>query len=229
MNPSYPYPGEQALQALLAENGPLPEKIRHPLFGALSLLEEGYCPPGESFSGRIPKDQEVITLMLGGTLVHKNTTGTLEILPEGGIQLVSAGDGIRFSKFNPSGKQTARYLRIGLHAPAQSRLRRYEQLTGPGLYESNQLTLVARPWRGPLSLTLDLQAWLWFGLYDTQQVLHYSLQKEGNGVYGYVIEGQIQVDDQWLQSGDHFAVADSPEVMLETKGNTRFVLIEVPL
>ncbi len=229
MNPSYPYPGEHALQALLTETGPAPKKKRAPLFGALTLLEEVCFQPGEGFSGSISQDEEVITLMLGGALVHKNAAGALEILPDGGIQLVAAGDGILFSEFNPSAKQTARYLRIGFHAPAQSRLRRYEQVAGPGLYESNQLTLVARRWQGPLSLTLDLHAWVWLGKYDTQQVLRYSVQKQGNGLYGYLVDGQLRVDDQWLQSGDHFAVADSAELVMETKGNTRFVLLEVPI
>lgn len=228
MTSSYPNLAEQELQAIFSDLPAVAEKANGPLFGALTCLEEISCRPGEAAAGRMDKDQEVLTLMLEGTLVHKNATGTLEILPESGVQLISAGDGQRFSEFNPSRRQVNRYLRIGFHAPVQSRMRKYEQLSGPGLSELNQLSPLAQPFFSPLSMKLDVAAWVWFGLYEGTQQIRHALQAEGRGVYGYLISGQLRVDEQWLTAGDHFAVADIQEIVLETRGLSQFVLIELP-
>lgn len=229
MIPQYLNPPEQELQTLFLENHVPSTKTRGPLFGALTLLEEVNCLPGEGSTGQISGNQEILTVMLEGNLVHKNSSGTLEILPEGGIQLASAGAGLSFSEFNPSQKLRNRYLRIGFQATDQSMFRKYEQISGPGLAEPNQLSPLALPFAGPLSLQLGLQAWVWLGLFEGgKRRVRHLLRKAGNGLYAYLLTGRLRMEDQWLERGDHFALADSAGVSLEMQGQTRFVLIEVP-
>jgi redox-sensitive bicupin YhaK (pirin superfamily) len=53
--------------------------------------------------------------------------------------------------------------------------------------------------------------------------------REGRGAYLYVIEGQLQVGDERLGTGDAAKVRDEPSLELRAGAITELLLVDVPL
>lgn len=231
MKSAYVYPSEREISAILAHRSPEAKPCTSAaIFGSLKLLDEIRCLPTENVSFQQEENLQVVSIMLEGVMVHKNSAGVLEILPERGIQSVSAGPGISVSEFNPAKHRENRYLRIGIMPRNINLLRQYDQITSPPARPKNQFRKLASPFPDSVALTLNQDAWIWIGKFTPGQLTSYELNKPGNGVYGYVIEGHLQVDEQILKPGDHFAMADCDCIEMHALDiDTQLLLVEVPL
>jgi len=76
-----------------------PEKMN---FGALRILNDDIIYPDSGFPMHPHDNMEIITIVLGGKLEHKDSMGNERIIPAGDIQRMSAGSGIMHSEFNAS-------------------------------------------------------------------------------------------------------------------------------
>ncbi len=230
MKSAYVYPSEREIRAMLAHRSPK-AKASTPasVFGSLKLLDEIQCMPAENVSFQQEKNLQVVSIMLEGVMVHKNAAGVLEILPERGIQSVSSGPGLAVSEFNPAKHKKNRYLRIGIMPKDNNPLREYDQIASPPAGPKNQFRKLASPYPDTVALTLCQDAWVWIGRFDSRQPISYELKKSNNGIYGYIIDGQLQVDGQILEPGDHFAIADCDRIRMHTLDmDTQLLLVEVP-
>ena len=56
--------------------------------------------PGDGFGTHQRKDIEILTYVLEGELVPKDSLGTGSVIRPGNVQIMSAGTGIQYSEFN---------------------------------------------------------------------------------------------------------------------------------
>lgn len=230
MMSAYVYPSEREIRAILAHRSPETKACTPAaIFGSLKLLDEIQCMPAEIVSFQQEENLQVVNIMLEGLMVHKNSAGVLEILPERGIQSVSSGTGLSVSEFNPAKRKKNRYLRIGIMPRGTNPLREYDQIASPPAGPKNQFRKLASPYQDSIALTLNQDAWIWIGKFASGQPISYELNKSGNGLYGYVIDGHLQVDEQILRQGDHFALANCEHIQMNTLDmDTQLLLVEVP-
>ena len=57
----------------------------------------------------------------------------------------------------------------------------------------------------------------------------YTIHKAGNGVYIFVLEGDVTVDGQALNRRDGFGVWEVDSIQLKADTNTKVLLMEVPM
>ncbi len=59
--------------------------------------------------------------------------------------------------------------------------------------------------------------------------LPYTMNYEGNGVYLFLISGNIVIGDKELQARDAITIEDTNEVVLTAKTDSQILAIEVPM
>jgi redox-sensitive bicupin YhaK (pirin superfamily) len=67
------------------------------------------------------------------------------------------------------------------------------------------------------------------GSFDTEKTIEYKMHQEGNGVYIFVLEGEITVAEERLSKRDGIGVWDTKEFPIHILKGTQLLLIEVPM
>src|ERR1700722_19047747 len=68
-------------------------------FRSLRVINEDRVAPGTGFGMHGHRDMEIVTVVLSGSLEHRDSLGSGEALRPGEVQHMTAGSGIRHSEF----------------------------------------------------------------------------------------------------------------------------------
>ncbi|MCH1612936.1 MAG: pirin family protein, partial [Flavobacteriales bacterium] len=72
-------------------------------------------------------------------------------------------------------------------------------------------------------------AWFHIGEYILKSKEEYVLRSKENGIYFFVIEGEVNINDQELSKRDGMGIWDIDQISFEAKANSKILLMEVPL
>jgi quercetin 2,3-dioxygenase len=202
-----------------------PERMH---FGALRVLNDDYVAAGNGF-GRHPHDNmEIISIPLEGSLRHEDSMGTGAVIAKGDIQIMSAGTGILHSENNNSEADPVRFLQIWMFPNQKDLTPRYDQESFDIAEEHNQLRCVVSP-TGDEGVQIHQNAWFYLGSWDKDHAQNYSLKGRGQGVYVFVLEGDLEIDGRLLSRRDAMGISDADLVQLKASSDTRFLMMDVPL
>ncbi len=96
------------------------------------------------------------------------------------------------------------------------------------LLKPNELALILSP-NGKTPASIKQDAWFSMGSFDTEKTIEYKMHQEGNGVYIFVLEGEITVAEERLSKRDGIGVWDTKEFPIHILKGTQLLLIEVPM
>jgi redox-sensitive bicupin YhaK (pirin superfamily) len=72
-------------------------------------------------------------------------------------------------------------------------------------------------------------AWFHLADFDKDFSKTYSIKKEGNGLYVFVISGTITIDGQELETRDGLGIWDFEKVDFIASTDAKFLLMEIPM
>lgn len=204
-----------------------PERV---CFGMLRVINDDSIAAGMGFGLHPHQDMEIITIPLKGSLKHTDNTGNEEIITPGQVQVMTAGKGIWHSEFNASKTDELCLLQIWIFPEKECLDPGYK--TGDfhlGLL-SNQLICVAGDINTSGShLPIHQQAFVSVGHLNQGNQLEVIKRMNKNGVYLFIIEGEIELDNQHLKSRDGIGLLKRDTILLKSTVESRFVIFEVPL
>jgi quercetin 2,3-dioxygenase len=127
-------------------------------WGALRVFNDDRVAPGEGFPTHPHRDMEILTYVLSGELEHRDSIGSHGVIGSGGVQFMSAGDGVRHSEYNHSKTEPLHFLQMWVLPGRQGGTPTYGQVDFDAEERRNTWLLVAsgRPDRtAPVALTQD--------------------------------------------------------------------------
>ncbi len=198
-------------------------------FGVLRVLNDDRVAPGKGF-GRHPHDNmEIISIPLEGDLEHKDSMGNTAIIKEGDVQVMSAGTGIYHSEYNKNTDKEVKFLQIWLFPKKRQVEPRYDQIPIKDLARKNEFYQVLSPNPEDQGVWIHQDAWFHVGDFDEGKEAEYCLKTSDNGVYIFVLEGEVEVEGQKLEKRDGFGVWETDKINLKSVTNSRVLLMEVPM
>jgi redox-sensitive bicupin YhaK (pirin superfamily) len=78
--------------------------------------------------------------------------------------------------------------------------------------KENQLVQVVSPNRDDEGLWIHQDAWFYLGHFRKEHSQNYAVKKKGNGIYLYVIEGDLKVNQELLGPRDGIGISGANEL-----------------
>ena len=203
-----------------------PERMH---FGVLRVLNDDTIAPAMGFPTHPHDNMEIITIPLEGDLEHKDNMGNGTIIKNGDIQVMSAGTGITHSEFNANKGDYCKLLQIWLFPNKRNVTPRYDQIAIRSLAKENSLYQVLSPNKDDDGVWIHQNAWFNIGEYDKPTTETYSLHKKENGVYLFVIEGKLNIDNHSLEIRDGYGTWDTDEIEFTAEKSSKVLLMELPM
>lgn len=204
-----------------------PERSR---FGALRALNDDRVAPGEGFGMHPHENMEIVTIPLEGALRHGDSTGVMEVLGPGQIQVMTAGTGVMHSELNASDERPVEFLQIWIHTDSEGHTPRYDRIElSPA--RCNALRVIVAPegcgsehvgW-------IHQDAWFYTLELADGHVTEFRVNTSGHGVYVFVVEGSAEVADEVLERRDGMGIQEADEFLIKGLRGAHLLLIEVPM
>jgi redox-sensitive bicupin YhaK (pirin superfamily) len=198
-------------------------------FGVLRVLNDDVVEGGKGFGTHPHDNMEIISIPLEGDLEHKDSMGNLTVIKEGDVQLMSAGTGVFHSEYNKNSEKDVNFLQIWVFPNKKQVEPRYDQISIKDIEEENHFYQILSPNPDDQGVWIHQDAWFSLGKFEKNIETSYQMHKEGNGVYLFVIEGQVEVDGESLHKRDGIGIWDSDKINLRAISDSYVLLMEVPM
>jgi quercetin 2,3-dioxygenase len=198
-------------------------------FGTLRVLNDDTVAAGMGF-GKHPHDNmEIISIALEGELEHGDSMGNASVIRKGDVQVMSAGTGVVHSEKNHSRDNEVKFLQIWVFPNERNVTPRYDQKNFSDEEKHNKLLTVVSPMNGTEGVHIHQDAWFSLGKLDKDVELNYDLHKDGNGVYVFVLEGELSVNDVVLERRDGLGISEESRLSIKANSDAEVLLMEMPV
>jgi len=198
-------------------------------FGVLRVLNDDKIAPSKGFRIHPHDNMEIISIPLEGALEHKDSMGNGAVVRHGDVQVMSAGTGIRHSEFNANNDQHVKLLQIWLFPNKKNVEPRYDQISIKDIEKKNEFYQVLSPNANDQGVWIHQDAWFHLGEFETEVCTNYKINKAGNGVYAFIIEGTAEIAGQALEKRDGFGIWNVENFEIKADKNSRILLMELPM
>jgi hypothetical protein len=205
-----------------------PERVQ---FGMLRVLNDDTIAGGMGFGTHPHANMEIITIPLEGGLKHRDSMGNEGVIRFGEVQVMSAGTGIQHSEMNASQNDTAKTLQIWVFPEEEDVIPRYDQKSFDIENQINTFVNIVSPKdkNDSNALWVYQQTFFNLGIFDKDTTITYKVNIPENGVYLFLIEGEIEVDNRILNVRDAMGIIDFEQFEIKTNFKSKILLVEVPM
>lgn len=196
-------------------------------FGKLIVFNDDIIKPGKGFGSHHHDNAEVFTFVIDGALEHKDSTGNTGVINEYDVQRMSAGSGIVHSEFNHSKEKDVHLLQIWLLPRTQNAKPSYEQKSYNDLKDKKGIFKLISGEPSKELIYIDQDAEFYIAHLDKEEK---SVEiKNDQGLYLYVLEGEIKIGNEIMKKGDSAEVRGEKSIIINSLSESRFVMIQTAL
>lgn len=199
-------------------------------FGALRVLNDDTVAGGMGFGTHPHENMEIISIPTLGDLEHHDDMGNKQVIRQGDIQVMSAGTGIQHGEKNKNRDKEVRFFQIWVFPNKKNVTPRYDQKSFSEEEKHNKLLTVVSPigsTDGGVQIHQD--AWFSLGKLDKDFKTIYNLKKKSNGVYAFVIEGEVTINGEKLSRRDGLGISETEHLDIIADTDAELLLMEVPI
>jgi quercetin 2,3-dioxygenase len=203
-----------------------PEYVR---FGTLRVFNDDRLVPGAIWPLHPHKDIEGLTYVVEGSFGHEDDVGgDYGPLPAGSVQRMTLGRGAWHSEQNASETEPMRFIQMWILPSEHGLEPGVEQKVFTTEDRTNRL-LKAISGDGGGAVTVHQDAHVFVSRLEPAHEVAHPLPP-GRGAYLYVIEGDVDVNGQRMQTGSAAQILDEPDgVRIGANELTELILVDVEL
>ncbi len=198
----------------------------HMGFRTLRVINQDRVKGGHGFPLHPHRDMEIISLILQGSLEHRDSLGNREIIGAGELQRITAGTGIRHSEQNPSPTEEVHFLQIWILPERPGLEPTYEIKGFAGAVKSGELLLIGSRDGRDHSARIHQDVDLFLGRLEPDQQLSYGLSP-GRHAWLQMIRGVLDINGTVLEAGDGAALSDHQKLQLTAGEKADFLLFDL--
>ncbi|MES2577479.1 MAG: pirin family protein [Bacteroidota bacterium] len=205
-----------------------PERVQ---FGMLRVLNDDTIAGGSGFGTHGHANMEIITIPLEGGLQHRDSMGNEGVIGFGEVQVMSAGSGVEHSEMNASQKNEAKTLQLWVFPDTENVAPRYDQKSFDIENQINTFVNIVSPKdkNDGNALWVYQKTFFHLGIFDSNTNIKYEVKIPKNGVYLFLIEGEIEVNNQTLKARDAMGITDFDQFEIKISTKSKILLVEVPM
>ncbi|MBP2831821.1 pirin family protein [Aquimarina sp. U1-2] len=204
-----------------------PERMN---FGTLRVLNDDIVAESRGFGTHPHRDMEIISIPLEGDLKHEDNMGNKTIIKSGDVQVMSAGTGIMHSEYNANEDEKVKFLQIWVFPNKKGVTPRYDQITLNTEDRKNKLQQVLSPNPEDEGVWVHQNAWFHMTNLEKGKTVEYTLKDpENNGLYAFIIKGDVTIAGESLNQRDGIGINNATEISLVADSDTEVLLMEVPM
>ena len=197
-------------------------------FGTLVAFNDDVVAEGKGFGIHPHINMEIISVLMKGKMSHIDSMGYSTTVEEGGVQIMSAGSGLRHEEYN-IGEGDVNFFQIWIQPKLQNITPRYQQRSFPKAKRINQLQTIISNEEGLGHCWINQNAKLSLGYYDADTEITYNFNPINKCLFVFVIEGVIQINKTELQNRDAIGIWETDSLSIHCKAGAEFLIIETPV
>jgi quercetin 2,3-dioxygenase len=198
-------------------------------FGMLRVLNDDIVEAGRGFGTHPHDNMEIISIPLEGDLEHKDNMGNITVIKHGDVQVMSAGTGITHSEYNKNKDKPVKFLQIWVIPNRRNVTPRYGQITLNINDRHNRLQQIVSPDPNGEGVWIYQNAWFHLGHFDKGFGADYNLNAKENGVYAFILSGDVTINSLELRSRDGLGIWETAKISILANSDAEFLLMEVPM
>ncbi|WP_199609800.1 pirin family protein [Flocculibacter collagenilyticus] len=190
-------------------------------FSSLRVLNDDWVAPNAGFDVHTHRNMEIISYVINGEMIHKDSEGNQHTLAAGEFQLMSAGSGISHSEYNKSKTHALSFLQIWITPDTLNGAPSYQQRH---FGENSGFTLVASPTGEKESLKIKQNIKLYQLVLNKGQATSLPLNNNKQA-YIHVIRGNAVINATELNQGDGVMLIDESSIHFKNHQSTNTKLL----
>lgn len=198
-------------------------------FGLLRVINDDIVDPSMGFGTHPHENMEIISIPLSGSLRHEDSMGNQHIIRAGEVQVMSAGTGITHSEYNDSDSGIVNFLQIWVLPKITGIPPKYDQRK----IDTNNSNNIFNPIVAPLGTegiaNINQGAYFSIANIDTDTTIEYKKTSKDNGVYFFIIAGNIDIGETQLSTRDGVGITEEDDIKIHAKEKSRVLCMEVPM
>ena len=200
-------------------------------FGKLRVLNDDTIAAGAGFGTHGHANMEIITIPLEGGLMHRDSMGNEGVIRFGEVQVMSAGSGVEHSEMNASKIESAKTLQLWVFPDTEEVAPRYDQKSFDIENQINTFVNIVSPkdQNDGNALWVHQKTFFQLGIFEGNSSTTYRVQIPNNGVYLFLIAGEIEVNNQTLTERDAMGITDCDQFEIKINSQSKILLVEVPM
>lgn len=197
-------------------------------FGSLRVFNDDRLIPGAIWPMHPHRDIEGLTYVVEGLFRHQDDVGGAPgPLPAGSVQRMTLGSGARHSEQNASETEGMRFIQMWIIPREQGLTPGVEQKVFTTEDRTDTLLKVISGDGGDAVL-VHQDAHVFVSRLTAGNAAKHDLPT-GRGVYLYMIEGDVTVNGERMQTGSAAQIRDEPSVAMEAAADSELILVDVAL
>ena len=194
-------------------------------FGPLRVLNEDFIKGGTGFDTHPHENMEIVTYVLSGTLVHKDSTGGEGLIKAGELQRMSAGLGIYHSEKNASETEDVHLMQIWFVPEKEGIEPGYEQKEvskGSDFFNS-----VVTKGGGEDKLDINQDITIYVGDLSSGDSGSIEISEGRLGYLHNSMIGTIQGNEWTLEPGDGLKITGPETLAITAESDSRLILFDM--
>ena len=197
-------------------------------FGTMRVFNDDRLVPGAVWPMHPHKDIEGLTYVVEGSFRHQDDVGGAPgPLPAGSVQRMTLGSGAWHSEQNASETDPMRFIQIWIMPADRGLPPGVEQKVFTTEERTDRLLRVISGDGAPAVL-VHQDAHVFVSRLTAASSVSHDLG-DGRGLYLYVIDGAVSVNDHDMATGDAAQITDADRMVVRATADAELILVDVAL